>query len=63
MKQLLIVLFILPLICGSQENFGVELDSILSKEDAKTFIKSNKASSIFFHGRVNRTDLHNELKK
>ena len=36
---------------------GAEENEIVS------FIKSNKASSIFFHGRVNRTDLHNELKK
>ena len=66
MKQLLIVLFILPLTCGSQENFGVELDSILSKEDAKTFIKSNKdvkGKIIVFNKEKHKTQLAEDLFK
>ena len=33
------------------------------ENDIVSFINSNKASSIFFHGKVNRTVLHNELRK
>ncbi|WP_411894985.1 peptidylprolyl isomerase [Winogradskyella sp. A2] len=66
MKQLLTVFFILPLICIAQDNFNKELDSILSKEDAKIFIKSNKSIKgkiIVFNKEKHKTQLAEDLFK
>jgi parvulin-like peptidyl-prolyl isomerase len=66
MKQLLTLLFIIPLLCVGQGNFNLELDSILSKEDAKTFIRSNKSIKgkiIVFNKEKHKTQLAEDLFK
>jgi len=66
MKQLITLLIFIPLFCFGQNDFNKELDSILSKEDAKSFIKANKdikGKVIVFNKEKHKTQLAEDLFK
>ena len=45
MKQLLFLLLFFPLLCFSQKALEKELDSVSTKEEAKTFAKTHKKTN------------------
>lgn len=67
MKQLLIILLFCPLLCFSQKALEKELDSVSTKEEAKTFAKThkktNKGKLVTFNREKHRTRLADELFK
>ena len=66
MKQLFIIILFIPVLIIGQNKFETELDSIISSEDAKTFIKANKdfkGKVIVFNKEKHKTILAEELFK
>ena len=67
MKQLLVLLFLCPLLALSQNSIEQELDSISTTDEAKSFAKAHKKinqSKVFiFNKEKHKTKLANELFK
>ncbi|WP_179338517.1 peptidylprolyl isomerase [Winogradskyella ludwigii] len=64
MKYLFTLLFLLPLLCFSQESLEKQLDSISSPEDATAFLKENKPKQgklFTFNKAKHKTRLANDL--
>ncbi|WP_412561023.1 peptidylprolyl isomerase [Winogradskyella sp. MIT101101] len=67
MKQLLALLFFIPVLSFSQDSLEQELDSISTKEEAKTFAKThkkaNKSKLYTFNKEKHKTRLADDLFK
>lgn len=64
MKKLLFVLILLPIFAFAQKKLEKQLDSIVSADDAKSFIKNNansKGKLITFNSEKHKTQLAKEL--